>query len=799
MAGRTHDIYLKSLQQHVAYTVVEPTDTIDSLVRSTSVHTAEIERLTEQAKKFGKVHVVWDFFPHQAMKSALFELQCPPSKLKWVRAWRFRLAGQVRTAMLCYYKGDRRFDAVIEGCLIKAVQHPPSIPQDGSCTWKFKVPVYRNGSITQDVDATVRVDRSQAAKGKIAPWSAELKVNKIQVPAFWKEETGTLHTVPSLEVVDLDQNVPKVSASDVFVSDYDSETAPKCLRAFYFTAQGYPHSVAVLSSRAVYVDGKKLPTPMSGGSLSFEVQTMNGRKLKAELKQASNAGGGGGWFIPNALVPSGLQLQVEGQDVPPSSIPESDCVPLYSPEVLNPAKNSPTSAVAAPKGTYFRTVEVFNFLTMGQLRSISISHWASKWHFMLDGKFIEQDRVHQKRFNDEVKSLEFPVQVTGRAEGAMQASVRMEFSRKRAGWRYACSVGGVQIPSSWSLFQTPAKAPISLAPPETSEVSVLWLNELSDFFDSHETRRPVVQMTPSSGWKEQEPYFTPKPLEVVDVEDTRKSNPPPVPQLQQQPAPVPALEDNPVAEGPPVDTNENFMAVAPVTNETNEQAATRTRPRRTSAGLAPPFRSERNLEYFSFSNQKWCAAVAKKGFDTGLTDVTLGRSAQMRRRIHMCSLRQPLQSGEPVEVYEEKQAKWWPAEVSEGRPGGIAGYMVKFGGGRDDEHYDSHHVRRRFPANRTIYVYRPAQGWEKGTVSASSGDGTGKREVKDKVDVTPELTEESGDIKLFSATRGQGEEVYLWTFVDIKLDSGSTETAPSYMLHFEETHESTSPQEASAA
>eukprot|EP00971_Amphidinium_carterae_P146386 2901497-Amphidinium_carterae.2 len=374
----------------------------------------------------------------------------------------------------------------------------------------------------------------------------------------------------------------------------------------------------------------------------------------------------------------------------------------------------------------------------------------------------------------------------------MQASLRMEFSRKRAGWLYACSVGGVQIPSAWSMFGHPKKAPISLAPPETSEVSVLWLNELSDFFDSHETRYPRVQWTPSNGWREEKAYFTPKPLEVVDVEDRKKEAPPPqLLALPDQPA-----NDNNV-EAPPVDTNDNFMAAAvpPTTTETSDQA-TRGRGRRASAGLAPPFRAERNLEYFSVTNQKWCAAVAKKGFDTGLTDVTLGRSAQMRRRIHMCALRQPLQSGEPVEVYEEKQAKWFPAEVSEGRPGGIAGYMVKFGSGRDDGHYDSHHVRRRFPANRTVYVYRPGQGWAKGKVSSSNGDGMGKREIKDKTEVTPELTTESGDVMLCNAGR-RTEEVYLWTMVDIQLDSGETETAPAYMLHFAETHEATGPNEAS--
>lgn len=142
------------------------------------------------------------------------------------------------------------------------------------------------------------------------------------------------------------------------------------------------------------------------------------------------------------------------------------------------------------------------------------------------------------------------------------------------------------------------------------------------------------------------------------------------------------------------------------------------------------------VEYYSKTNGMWlhayCAVDWNADTQKAMYSVRMRGSNQRRSGIGYELLRQPLQKGEPCEVFSVKDGWWLVATTTGIANGAVPGYEVLFsqleGSPPTTSMVSAAIVRRRFPSGSRLVVYRDVErGWEEATAQepADADEETG--------------------------------------------------------------------------
>ncbi|CAE8583275.1 unnamed protein product [Polarella glacialis] len=233
----------------------------------------------------------------------------------------------------------------------------------------------------------------------------------------------------------------------------------------------------------------------------------------------------------------------------------------------------------------------------------------------------------------------------------------------------------------------------------------------------------------------------------------------------------------------------------------------------------PAYADHQRVEYYSATHGVWllgevtCEVVALKapGSDLprqqALYTVTVHRTSQPRPQVGLDCMRQPLDCGEPVEVWLAEAEEWMPACClrMEASSTAIRDYRIRMAGSTVERREPSAMLRRRFPPGSSVLVYR---GLELGWVPAFVAPETvpvekdepavplWMEELRQMGDTGPQVEraflKSNGTrldywvlVPVLATTAAQTENLQVGSFPEDSISSGQVaEFVPSYLVRF---------------
>jgi len=598
--------------------------------------------------------------------------------------FRLKTNGRVRVVVLKHK--DSIAYVICDGIYVNAVAYDHAHVQSvGSLDVYFnmKVPGER-----RCISAAVKMSL------KKQQWDYTLTVNDLDIPMCWMSTVGYNHLAHAPEVVhpDLLPAVPVRCSNCRDLSPLLSVGLPGSMRIermFCFSTLGHLRTVAFCRTEhgghhwTIVLDGEMVATfaPASNGIVAFEMPVPGGKFASARA-HVNWEGLRTGWVCA---------LDVNGVPVPPSLSSDNGAFStLYGPEVIDVEKNAidPGEVIANYNATArsLHFVQVFQFTTQGQLRSVAISHSHCVWRVFCDGIQVQSFKHKADVLKSRMETISFEVPVQhGRA---LSAFATMEWHVGIIScWKYDLKVNGIPLQACWSRSEGTHCVPLlEVERPEASSKENVKFDASIELDDSI-TEGPIDGITIS-------------PIDGVTVGPTDDS----ITMTQSMTQEF---------EGTPHDDDLHCFDHS-------------------------PYSIGEYVQYYSWSHRKWLLSIfqGRQGFtEFYIVDIVQGKR---RFHVHLDCLRSPFQADELVEVFSQRKG-WLPASVS-GHQDPIRamriGYKVQLDGreGLSIDHVPSERLRRRFPAGASVEIWHgPLTGWQRTTVHEKqmSRDGCGAAPLPD--------------------------------------------------------------------
>lgn len=371
--------------------------------------------------------------------------------------FRFTTNGRVRVVVL-KHKNDIAY-VICDGTYVNAVAYDHAhMKRNGSFDiyFKIKVPEER-----RSISAVVKISLNSQR------WDYTLTANSVEIPMCWISTHGYNHLAHVPEVAHPDR-LPSAIARRQGCHDLaqlmsgTSPEGPRIERMFCFATMGHLRTVAFCRrDRAghnwnVVLDGDIVAniTPTSNNTVAFEVLVPGGEIASAKA-QLHWKGLRTGWDCV---------FYVNDVPVPPSlSSGNGGFSTLYGPEVIDVENNAidPGKVMENYSATdsSWHFVQVFQFTTQGQLRSVAISHSRCVWHFFCDGIEVQRSEHPSEVLKSRKEKVLFEVPV--QHGHALSAVATMQWHVGLIScWTYSLEVNGVPLQVYWSLSEGTHCAPL---------------------------------------------------------------------------------------------------------------------------------------------------------------------------------------------------------------------------------------------------------------------------------------------------------------------------------------------------